>query len=256
MASETAVVSSPGGTPANTASRFYFAGFTLITLGIGDYKPQGAPWQVATVLASTLGFFIVTLSITYLLSVLSAVVQKRQTASYLASLGLTPSDLITHHWEGESFDDLVSHRSTLMSLIGTSAQQHLAYPVLHYFHSASPRTALALRITALDEAMSYLSYGVVSGKQSAKQLHPLREEVAEFLRSLDAVLFDPANRVPPLPPLSPLRSGGLQTAEEEEFRHAMKELGTRRALLLALVERDGWNWQQVYEPSDATSDDS
>ena len=43
-ASLPAVVESPVGTPADPWARLYFTGYTLITLGLGDYKPQGALW--------------------------------------------------------------------------------------------------------------------------------------------------------------------------------------------------------------------
>lgn len=43
--SETAVVEAATGQPADLASRVYFAGYTISTLGVGDYLP--ARWRLA-----------------------------------------------------------------------------------------------------------------------------------------------------------------------------------------------------------------
>ena len=50
--------------PATIWQLIYFVGYTLSTLGLGDYQPQGTVWQLATAIASVNGFFIVSLSIT------------------------------------------------------------------------------------------------------------------------------------------------------------------------------------------------
>jgi hypothetical protein len=47
-----AVVDASTGTPAGVAARVYFAGFSVFTLGIGDFRPHGALWQVATAVAA------------------------------------------------------------------------------------------------------------------------------------------------------------------------------------------------------------
>lgn len=50
-ASPDAVVADATGEPADGWTRFYFAGFAVFTLGIGDQVPAGTPWQIVTVLA-------------------------------------------------------------------------------------------------------------------------------------------------------------------------------------------------------------
>ena len=51
------VVSASSEKPGDIAAQFYFVGYSLITLGIGDYRPQGAFWQLATILATFAGLF-------------------------------------------------------------------------------------------------------------------------------------------------------------------------------------------------------
>ncbi|NES69429.1 MAG: two pore domain potassium channel family protein, partial [Okeania sp. SIO2D1] len=75
-----AVVSSTTLVPASNLDRIYFVGYTLSTLGMGNFKPLGFTWQMAVSIASIDGFFLVTLGLAYILSVVTAVAQKRYTA--------------------------------------------------------------------------------------------------------------------------------------------------------------------------------
>ena len=67
----------------------YFTGYTIFTLGNGDFTPTGAFWQLATVLATASGVLFVTSSVTYVLSVLGAVTQKRSWSLQRPSLCVT-----------------------------------------------------------------------------------------------------------------------------------------------------------------------
>lgn len=46
-ADQTAVVT-PKKLPATTLERIYFVGYTIATLGMGSYNPQGAIWEITT----------------------------------------------------------------------------------------------------------------------------------------------------------------------------------------------------------------
>jgi hypothetical protein len=85
-AAEAAVVDAVTGAPASVEQRIYFAGYTLLTLGNGDFRPDGPLWRMATVLAAGNGFGLVTLSISYLVPVVSAATEKRQLAAHLHAL--------------------------------------------------------------------------------------------------------------------------------------------------------------------------
>ena len=53
-------------TVADSSDRIYFVGYTIFTLGNGDFSPNGAIWKFLTALASGMGLFTATLAITYL----------------------------------------------------------------------------------------------------------------------------------------------------------------------------------------------
>ena len=81
------IISSTTRLPADFAEKLYFTAYTLFTLGMGDFIPNGHGWQMATSIASLHGLFLVTLSITYLLPVVSAVVEKHSLAAFISGLG-------------------------------------------------------------------------------------------------------------------------------------------------------------------------
>lgn len=247
MLDPNAVVSSASGEPTAFLERAYFVGYTLITLGNGEYQPQIGFWQIMTLLAATLGFFVITLAITFLLSVLPAVVGKRQLASYIASLGTTPADIVLNAWDGDGCSALTQHLSTLNEALGKVAQQHLAFPILHYFHSGERRTALPLHVAALDGALDFLFYGLESCWSTARQLQPLHESIGSLLETLQNGFIGSHEDTPPPTPLEPLKGGGLETKPQADYRRALEEKTERRKLLHSYVVMDGWEWQDIFK---------
>lgn len=99
LASRTAV-------PADGWDRVYFTGYTVFPLGIGDYVPDTAWAQVATAVASLSGLFLVTLSLTYLVQVVQAVVHKRVLAQQIHCLGRDAFGIIAAGWTGSGFSSM------------------------------------------------------------------------------------------------------------------------------------------------------
>jgi hypothetical protein len=58
--------------------------FTLFTLGVGDYRPNGAFWQMLTALCAADGLLTITLSVTYFVPLVSAATRKRQIAASIS----------------------------------------------------------------------------------------------------------------------------------------------------------------------------
>lgn len=241
-----AVVDTSSGEPADLVARFYFTGYTLITLGMGDFRPGPGVWQIATALAAANGFFLITLAIAYVLPLISAVVQKRQTAAYIASLGSTPNEILLNAWDGSGFGRLDDHLTNLALPLTLLGQNHLAYPVLHCFHSATRETALAPGVAALDEALILLQHGVEPDhRPGPAALRPLQEAIRTLLKTLASSYLRPDSETPPVPALAPLRAAGVRTADPPGFRAALDALAPRRRLLLGLVRRAGWSWEDV-----------
>lgn len=79
----------PGG-PADWTGRIWFVAYAMSTMGNGDHTPNGDVWQIVASLTTLSGFFLAPLVISYLLSVLGAVVAKRAFAGQVSGMGQTP----------------------------------------------------------------------------------------------------------------------------------------------------------------------
>lgn len=239
-AADGAVRNSDTGAPAAVVARLYFVGYTVFTLGNGDYQPGSGLWQLATVLATGTGLILVTLAITYLVPVASAVTMRRQLSSFIASLGSSPQEIVATGWDGTGFGGLSQYLVALTPLIETSRQQHLTYPVLHYFHSHDAQSAAAPNVTNLAQAMLLLQAGVAPEvRPPAPAVEPLVRSLDAFLGTLRSAHLDPAEPLPP-PSLEPLRQIGIPTVTDDDYARVGDNSRERRALLAGFLADDGW----------------
>lgn len=80
------VVTSITGKQADMVQKLYFVGTTITSLGYGDLVPQSAPWSVICTLFTLAGTIVLTISLSYVLSVLMASVERRRTAHSIYGL--------------------------------------------------------------------------------------------------------------------------------------------------------------------------
>ncbi|HEV2721408.1 MAG TPA: ion channel, partial [Thermoanaerobaculia bacterium] len=241
-----AVVRARGRTAVTVEERVYFTGATLFTFGNSELVPNGRRWRFATVLTGAMGLGTATLAVTYLMQVLSSVVLKRTVGALISDTGGTPAAIIGRSWTGETFDGLDLFMSQLTTMLHEITEQHLAYPVLHYYHSEQLRTATSVRIASLHELILILCNGVApEARPSLMTLHPVRDALAGFGRVLEREFVEAAQGPPPPPPLAPIRELGVPTVEDAEFFARVAESDKVRRLLLGLVDGDGWAWEDV-----------
>ena len=234
--------------PADAVTRLYFTGYTIFTLGIGDIIPYSGPYRVLTALASVNGLVLITLSITYLIPVLSAATMKRQLAALIRNLGRTPQEVLVQGWDGRGFGGLCTALERLEPMIELHAQRHLAYPVLHYFHSARPREALGRQLAVLDEALLLLEAGVAPEVAPPPVcVGPVRQSVDGFLDIIGQRFIEASEHAPPAPALEPLREAGIPAADEASVREAAQRREKHRRVLQAFVKDQGWSWRDVVE---------
>ena len=241
-----ALVRSTSGAPAGLVDRVYYAGYTLTTLGPGDYAPRGALWEIATVLAAVNGLFLFTMAITYIVPVIAAAAQQRQLATLIDGLGDNPADLLVRAWHEGRFDALEGHLSSLAPMIAAVRQQHLAYPILHYFHAGSPGMSLPVQMAVLDETLLLLADAVERDVRPAEQtIRPLRAQLDGYLETLESAWIEPIHPPPPPPDLGHCAAAGIPTLDEAALRDASAAQEPRRATLHGLVQSDGWRWSDV-----------
>lgn len=229
--------------PADWTGRIWYVAYAISTMGNGDHTPNGDAWQLVASLTTLSGFFLASLVISYLLSVLAAVVEKRAFAGQVSGLGKTAEEFLQNAWDGESFRTLDLPLNSLSGMLGALTEQYLSYPILQYYHAARPAKSPAVGIAVLDEALTLLRFGVPKEyRPNQAVLHSTRAGVASFLDTLQSAFISPADESPPPPDLDKLRRAGIPTVSDEEFSKALDDLTERRKKLRGLLRNDGWNW--------------
>lgn len=221
----------------------YFTGYTIFTLGIGDFIPQGSLWQLLTAIMAGSGMLFITLIVTYVLSVLGAVTQKRSFASSVSGLGASSTQILKTSWEGTQFRGIELPLNTIAAELNTLTSNHKAYPILHYFYTENAEEAPTTSLVIFDEALTLLRYGVQErDRPSDLIVAESRESVQRYLETVSSAYIEPSDTQPPSPGLSELTTAGIPTVSEKEFRSSMRELDERRRTLLALIESDARQW--------------
>jgi hypothetical protein len=220
---------------------------SALVVGIGvDVTDQTTAWHIASLLATAHGLFLLGLGIAYLIPVASAVAEKRKLAGHISTLGTSPGEMLARCWDGKQFGDLNLHLLALVPEVALLAQRHLAYPLVHYFHSSTRVWAAAPSIAALDEALTLLWYGVApEHRPDGVACRSARAAILELVDTLRTNFIDHIPDPPPIPDLAALAACGIPTVSQEEFERELGRLGHRRALLRAYVEHDGWSWDDV-----------
>ena len=115
----------------------YFSGITLTTVGYGDVAPRTLQMRLVAMFESASGFAVISLVITYLLTVYTALERKRTIAISLyhqAEEGADVAGFIRHHFVEGSFYGLQDTMRFATRDIQSLLESHIEHPVIHYFH--------------------------------------------------------------------------------------------------------------------------
>jgi hypothetical protein len=221
----------------------YFVGYTLFTLGNGDYAVQDGVWQIVTAVTALNGLVFLTLGATYFLSVLRAVTQKRAFAMGVTGLGTRSEAIVQSAWDDEGFQGLNLLLITYAAELDTLTSNYKAYPILHYFYGQQERWAPIIAVCLLDDTLTLLRFGVQEHKRLPNPIiNNARSSVQNHLDVLSGTFIESADRAPPAPDLDSLREAGVPVMNDQEFDEALNELRVRRQGLLGLVEGDARQW--------------
>ncbi len=241
-----AIIDSTTKIPANFWQIVYYSGFSLSTLGMGDYVASADIWRVLTSIYSFTGLILLTMSVTYFIPVLSAVIDQRKLGISLSTLGSSPEEIVISCWNGENFDPLLKKVDKISDSIIKYSQQHRAYPVIHYFHNNKEKNAIILQLARLYEALLIISFEVKDefkpGEGSIKPLQVAYENYFEVIAEVTHI--DPARTDPPFSNTSRL-SKKKMLAEIVEEKSYSENICRNRKIFKTLVEQDGWSWKLV-----------
>lgn len=236
-----AITATANGTPASAVSRVYYAGYILFTLGNGGYTPAVGWWEIFTVIATLNGLFVATLAISYLVPVVSAVVERREQAALVNALGGTAEQVVVSAWNGQDFAFLEQQLPAISQQVLLTAQRHLAYPVLHDFRSRDQHTASERTLALLDDVVLLVDKGVdPSIRLSSPVVQTMRFAIDEARRLMP--IDHTADQAPPLPDLEQLAAHGIPIVDVAVFEAAASAFTERRRHLAAMVHAAAWPW--------------
>lgn len=242
-----AVVVSSSNATASLVERAYYTGYTITTLGYGDFVAGNDSWRLPPVLAAANGFFLFTLSITYILNIITNVIQKRQTSLTVSALGKNPQQILAFTNDDGKYTTLVSQLQPLQQSISTLGQQHLAYPILHYYHSEISSKALSLAIAKLYQAIAIACFASSRlDTTSREQLLITRKAIEQFLDTLGSIFIHPSRQIPDIPVLNEYAELPGFEKSNAEIRDYLASLPYQK-ILVAYVHKDGWQWQDVWQ---------
>jgi hypothetical protein len=230
-------------TPADLVDRIYFTGYTMFTLGNGDFTPNGKFWELATAFASLDGLFMLTLAVTYLLAIIEAVVAKRSFASQVWALGHNAEDFVLNCWDGDGFPAVEQQIVSLSEQLQRVTEQHHAYPMLHYYHEAFKKQSVSHNLAVFSEVLLLFAHGVAREVRPAPSaLVGAQRGVEEFLDTLRRAYVEPSPVETPAPRLVKLAAAGVPIVSNDDFSKAVAERHERRQLLHGFLDSERRDW--------------
>ena len=232
-----------GTLPVDFTDVLWYTSYNMFTVGNGDFIPGNDGWQIISSFISLSGMTMVTLSITYVLQVISAVAVKRSIAGQITGIGKSAEEFVSKQWTGEGFGAIELQLNSLSQQLAANNEQHLAYPILHYYHAARIEKSQDVAIAILDDALTLIEHGVEERYKPAETiLSSARQSVSSFLTTLRTAFIKAADEVPPLPDIGLLRKNGIPAISDKEFTDNIKKEDERRKLILGLLNNGAWKW--------------
>jgi hypothetical protein len=241
-----AVVDATTEVPATIVERIWFVLYTVSTMGNGEFMPNTAFFQILTGAASLSAISLLTLTFTFIIQVLAAVVDKRAFAGGVYSLGGTVTE-VSRALQEARVEGLSNQLALLNERLGVMIERHKAYPVLHYFHPRDRSRSSSCAVAMLDEGLRVYLEGLEPDEVQlhAAALEPMRRTISNFLSSLEDVYLTRTEQAPPAPDRDRLREEGLELSRGDHLAEHTEEREERRQLLEGLVNYNGWRWDDI-----------
>jgi hypothetical protein len=170
-----------GETPRDFVSALFAASNSLSIVGAGDFEPEASGMRALYLFNSIVGASVLSLTLTYLMQVYTALLRRNSFALTLHLLSGESDDaaeLICGLGPGGHFDTGATTLADLSSELAHIKEAHHLYPVLFYFrfrqpfYSVSAISAMALDTTSLiQSALDEERHGVLKASGSIRQLN-------------------------------------------------------------------------------------
>jgi len=179
----------------------------------------------------------VTLEVTYLVSLTSAISHERSTARQAYALGHDLPTILRRAWDGESFRSIEPYLQAIARDLGTLAERHRLFPVLHDVLPNERRMALGPSLLALSDACEVMAHSVAKpAALSTLSYEQMTEAMDSVVRGL------PKREREVSPPAAPDTAAALAILGEIPARDVEETdaVVARRQGLFALAMEEGW----------------
>lgn len=229
-----AAITNDAGKVANNVERFYFSGYILSTLGMGNFYPTSHFFEILSSLFSVFGFIFFTTSITYFLSVSGAVINKRTLSKSINVLGQNPREIADKLSGSEAYQIQMATKFT--ELLNKHIINHQAFPIVHYYNHPSSTVCLGINIARLDEALNII-LSSPHLEEKNKAILDLRVAITSFIRHLEENY-----------PRTIAKIEGSFTSKRFSYDVEgmnSKKLVERRQLLVGILKSEGFEWKDI-----------
>ena len=237
------IISSSNKTPVQGIEKLYFAGYTLSTLGSGEYIPGTDFWRIITNIFSFTGLVLLTMSVTYFVPLLQAVIEQQKLAVQISGYGSNPQEMIINSYDGKHYQGLTANASELSLALIKHTQNHKAYPVIHYFHNSDRSYNIILELSKIHECLVILEHLVnEEHKPKKSELRSLKVAFDNYFKVITQITGTNKQKDDLI---SSIKTNALVS---HNFIDANKEVSFEnrgRKIFQKLVENDGWQWEDI-----------
>ena len=235
---EEMVIGSSDNLPATLTERFYFTCYLLSTLGIGDFIPGNEISEIIAGILSFSGFVLITTGLTYFLSVINAVLSKKQFALHIYSFGGNIEELYDYFKKDDEISNLTTSAGEFRQQTLKNASSYLAFPMVNYFLTTEKRSELTVQLAALYEVMNVLR---MEWKEDSLQYSRISTVINAIEIYLEMGIEGPDEDEHNPEKLKTLRSYwrdyGFIIPENEKIDRTFS----------ASLKHSGWSWDSVYK---------
>lgn len=175
------VVNAQTNVPATIIERLYYTGYVFSTLGNGGFSPGNNFSLIFTFLFSIVGFGMLTIGISYLLSVTSAALVKKNLATFISSMGKNPLELFRYFTVAGDAKPFVQRIDNLIQLIDSHTNNHLSFPIVHYFLTSDRKRSAAIHLASLYETSRILKLKYSENDEINFHIDRLETSIVNFL---------------------------------------------------------------------------
>ncbi|HYP52873.1 MAG TPA: potassium channel family protein [Pyrinomonadaceae bacterium] len=247
----------------------YFSGITLTTVGYGDIMPRTTAMRFTALAEGASGFALISLSVTYLITVYRALEHKRAVALsfyHQAEEGADVAGFISHHFVSGRFYGLETALRSATRDTQRLLESHIEHPIIHFFHPVEIHKSMPRMVFILLETCAVLRSCLDEDEYPETVRHPevrtLEASTRHVLAELAGVLR--LERVGGARPetvsedsrrwsrryrrtLRQLKSEGVKTRRDEAegfevYRARREEWDTRLRLFADFL---GYDWDEI-----------